>query len=107
MASGMNGQKFTFNGYLPIESDERRKALKSLERESFASNTSQIFIETPYRNNKMLEEICKTLHADTNVCIACDITLPSEYIKTKTVKEWKHTKVDLHKRPTIFIIHKN
>ena len=107
MASGMNGQKFTFNGYLPIESDERRKALKSLERESFASNTSQIFIETPYRNNKMLEEIYKTLHADTNVCIACDITLPSEYIKTKTVKEWKHTKVDLHKRPTIFIIHKN
>ena len=107
MASGMNGQKFTFNGYLPIESDERRKALKSLERESFASNTSQIFIETPYRNNKMLEEICKTLHPDTNVCIACDITLPSEYIKTKTVKEWKHTKVDLHKRPTIFIIHKN
>ena len=107
MASGMNGQKFTFNGYLPIESDERRKALKSLERESFASNTSQIFIETPYRNNKMLEEICKTLHPDTNVCIACDITLPSEYIKTKTVKKWKHTKVDLHKRPTIFIIHKN
>jgi len=107
MASGMNGQKFTFNGYLPIESDERRKALKSLERESFASNTSQIFIETPYRNNKMLEEICKTLHPDTNVCIACDITLPLEYIKTKTVKEWKHTKVDLHKRPTIFIIHKN
>ena len=107
MASGMNGQKFTFNGYLPIENDERRKALKSLERESFESSTSQIFIETPYRNNKMLEEICKTLHADTNVCIACDITLPSEYIKTKTVKEWKHTKVDLHKRPTIFIIHKN
>ncbi|MGB5363259.1 MAG: SAM-dependent methyltransferase [Aureibaculum sp.] len=107
MASGMNGQKFTFNGYLPIENDERRKALKSLERESFASNTSQIFIETPYRNNKMLEEICKTLHPDTNICIACDITLPSEYIKTKTVKEWKHTKVDLHKRPTIFIIHKN
>ncbi len=107
MASGMNGQKFTFNGYLPIEKDERKKALKTLERESFNSNTSQIFIETPYRNNKIFEEICKTLQPETDVCIACDITLSSEYIKTKTVKEWKHTKVDLHKRPTIFIIHKN
>ena len=106
MASGMNGQKFTFNGYLPIDNDERKKALKALERESLNSNTSQIFIETPYRNNKILEEICKTLHSETEVCVACDITLPTEYIKTKTVKEWKQTKVDLHKRPTIFIIHR-
>lgn len=107
MASGMNGQKFTFNGYLPIDSDERKKALKTLERESLISNTSQIFIETPYRNNKILEEICRSLHPETDVCVACDITLPTEYIKTKTVKEWKQIKVDLHKRPTIFIIHRN
>ncbi len=107
MASGMNGQKFTFNGYLPIDNSERKKALKTLERESFNTNTSQIFIETPYRNNKILEEIIKTLQPETNVCVACDITLPTEYIRTQTVKEWKKTKLDLHKRPTIFIIHKN
>ena len=107
MASGMNGQKFTFNGYLPIENSERKKALKDLERESFNTNTSQIFIETPYRNNKLLEEMCKTLHPETNVCVACDITLPTEYIKTKTAAEWKNVTVDLHKRPTIFVIHKD
>jgi 16S rRNA (cytidine1402-2'-O)-methyltransferase len=107
MASGMNGQKFTFNGYLPIDNFERKKALKTLERESFNNNTTQIFIETPYRNNKILDEICKTLQPETNVCVACDITMPTEYIKTQTVKEWKNTKVDLHKRPTIFILHKN
>jgi 16S rRNA (cytidine1402-2'-O)-methyltransferase len=107
MASGMNGQKFTFNGYLPIDNSERKKALKTLERESFNTNTSQIFIETPYRNNKILEEIIKTLQPETNVCVACDITLPTEYIRTQTVKDWKKTKLDLHKRPTIFIIHKN
>ena len=106
MASGMNGQNFAFNGYLPIDKSERRKALKDLEKGSFNKNSSQIFIETPYRNNKMLEEICLALSPDTNICVACDITLPSEYIKTQTVREWKHTKVDLHKRPTIFIIHK-
>ena len=107
MASGMNGQNFTFNGYLPIDKSERRKTLKELERESFNKNSSQVFIETPYRNNKMLEEICATLNLDTDICVACDVTLPTEYIKTQTVKEWKHTNVDLHKRPTIFIIHKN
>lgn len=107
MASGMNGQNFAFNGYLPIDKSERRKALKNLERESFIKNSSQVFIETPYRNDKMLAEMCATLSADTNVCVASDITLPTEYIKTQTVKEWKHTKVDLHKRPTIFIIHKD
>ena len=106
MASGMNGQKFKFNGYLPVDNAERRKALKSLERESLNSNTSQIFIETPYRNNKILEEICKSLSPETNICVATDITLPTEYIKTKAVSEWKNHKIDLHKRPTIFIIHK-
>lgn len=107
MSSGMNGQSFAFNGYLPIDKQEKKATLKHLERLSFEQNQTQIFIETPYRNNKILEDICSTLHPQTRVCVACDITLPSEYIKTMTVNEWKHAKVDLHKRPAIFIIHKD
>ena len=107
MASGMNGQSFTFNGYIPIDKAERKASLKRLERQSFDQNQSQIIIETPYRNNKILEDICNTLHANTRVCVACDLTLPTEYIKTQTVKEWKQTNIDLHKRPAIFIIHKD
>jgi len=107
MSSGMNGQNFAFNGYLPIEKSERKAALKHLERLSFEKKQTQIFIETPYRNNKMLEDICASLNVHTRICVACDITLPTEYIKTKTVKEWKHTTVDLHKRPSIFIIQKD
>jgi 16S rRNA (cytidine1402-2'-O)-methyltransferase len=107
MSSGMNGQSFAFNGYLPIDKQEKKSALKHLERLSFEQNQTQIFIETPYRNNKILEDICNILHPQTRVCIACDITLPTEYIKTMTVNEWKHAKVDLHKRPAIFIIHKD
>lgn len=107
MSSGMNGQNFAFNGYLPIEKSERKSSLKKLERLSFEKKQAQIFIETPYRNNKMLEDICASLNKHTRICVACDITLPTEYIKTKTVKEWKHTTVDLHKRPTIFIIQKD
>jgi len=107
MSSGMNGQSFTFNGYLPIDKAERKTALKKLERLSFELNQSQIFIETPYRNNKMLEDISSSLGNNTRVCIACDITLATEYIKTKTVNEWKRSNIDLHKRPSIFIIHKD
>ena len=107
MSSGMNGQNFIFNGYLPIDKSERRSTLKKLEKLSFDNNQSQIFIETPYRNNKMLEDICSSLGGNTRVCVACDITLPSEYIKTKTVTEWKRETVDLHKRPAIFIIQKD
>ena len=107
MASGMNGQSFTFNGYIPIDKAERKASLKRLERQSFDQNQSQIIIETPYRNNKILEDICNTLHANTRVCVACDLTLPTEYIKTQSVKEWKQTNIDLHKRPAIFIIHKD
>ena len=107
MSSGMNGQNFAFNGYLPIEKSERKAALTHLERLSFEKKQTQIFIETPYRNNKMLEDICASLNVHTRICVACDITLPTEYIKTKTVKEWKHTTVDLHKRPSIFIIQKD
>ena len=107
MSSGMNGQSFAFNGYLPIEKSERKSSLKHLERLSFEKKQTQIFIETPYRNNKMLEDICASLNEHTRICVACDITLPTEYIRTKTVKEWKQTVVDLHKRPSIFIIQKD
>lgn len=107
MSSGMNGQSFAFNGYLPIEQGERKAALKRLEKLSSDHNQTQIFIETPYRNNKILEDICAILHPETRVCVACDLTLPTEYIKTATVNDWKHIKVDLHKRPAIFVIHKD
>ncbi|HLT54074.1 MAG TPA: SAM-dependent methyltransferase [Flavobacteriaceae bacterium] len=107
MSSGMNGQSFAFNGYLPIDNQDRKQELKRLERLSFEQKQSQIFIETPYRNNKMLEEMCNTLHADTNICVACDLTLPSEFIKTKPASYWKKNMADLHKRPAIFIIHKS
>ncbi|PTM01685.1 MAG: SAM-dependent methyltransferase [Bacteroidetes bacterium] len=107
MSSGMNGQSFTFNGYLPIDKGERKAKLKLLERISSDQNQSQIFIETPYRNNKMLEDICLTLQNQTRVCVACDITLSTEFIKTKTVEDWKRNTIDLHKRPTIFIIQKD
>ncbi|MCF7568165.1 SAM-dependent methyltransferase [Sabulilitoribacter arenilitoris] len=107
MSSGMNGQSFAFNGYLPIDKAERRKEIKRLERLSFEQNQSQIFIETPYRNNKMIEDLSRILDSNTEVSIACDITLPTEYIKTQTANDWKKNMVDLHKRPTIFIIHKS
>ncbi len=106
MASGMNGQSFTFNGYLPIDKSEKKQAIKGLEKLSFDKNQSQLFIETPYRNNKLLEDILQTLQPNTLLCIACDITLPTEYIKTMNVNLWKKQKVDLHNRPCIFIIHK-
>jgi len=107
MSSGMNGQSFTFNGYLPIDKDERKNEIKRLERLSFEQNQSQIFIETPYRNNKLLEDLSAFLGHNTAICVACDITLPTEYIKTQSAIEWKKNIVDLHKRPTIFIIHKS
>ncbi|HNQ27742.1 MAG TPA: SAM-dependent methyltransferase [Aquaticitalea sp.] len=106
MASGMNGQRFSFNGYLPIDAHERKKELKRLEKLSQEQNQSQLFIETPYRNNKMLEDILNVLQPQTEICVACDLTLPTEMVKTQTVNAWKHTKIDLHKRPAIFIIHK-
>ncbi|MDP5060439.1 MAG: SAM-dependent methyltransferase [Maribacter sp.] len=104
MASGMNGQNFAFNGYLPIDGADRKKHIKNLERRSKEEDQWQLFIETPYRNNKMLEELIKTLAPSTRVCVAADITLPTEYIKTKTAINWKTENVDLHKRPAIFII---
>ncbi|MFD2565982.1 SAM-dependent methyltransferase [Pseudotenacibaculum haliotis] len=106
MASGMNGQSFAFNGYLPIDKGERKKAIKELERLSKERNQSQIFIETPYRNEKMFSDLKATLTPQTRLCIAADITLPDEYIKTYTIADWKRQQPDLHKRPAIFIIHK-
>ncbi len=105
MASGLNGQSFAFNGYLPIDKGDRKKAIKEYEKRSKNLSQSQIFIETPYRNNKLVENLSKTLQSNTKLTIAVDITLSSEYIKTQTVNEWKYTKIDLHKKPAIFIIH--
>lgn len=106
MGSGMNGQSFAFNGYLPIDKSEKKQALKNFEKLSQDKNQSQLFIETPYRNNKLVEDLLQTLHPNTHLCIACDITLPTEYIKTLRVADWKRTKIDLHNRPAIFVIHK-
>ena len=106
MASGMNGQSFAFNGYLPIDKGDKKNALKNFEKLSQDRNQSQLFIETPYRNNKLTEDLLQILSPQTHLCIAADITLPSEFIKTKTVAQWKKEKPDLHNRPCIFIIHK-
>lgn len=107
MASGMNGQSFTFNGYLPIDSGERKRTIKQLEKLSFEKNQSQIFIETPYRNGKMLDDLRASLAPQTRLCIAADLTLPTEYIRTLPISKWKKENPDLHKRPAIFIIHKS
>lgn len=105
MASGMNGQQFQFVGYLPIDSAERTKAIKSLESESRQKNCTQIFIETPYRNNQLLETVLKTCQPQTKICIAVDLTADTEMIKTKTVKEWKTAIPQIHKRPAIFLMY--
>jgi 16S rRNA (cytidine1402-2'-O)-methyltransferase len=105
MASGMNGQTFRFNGYLPIDTTQRMKALKELESESLKKQCTEIFIETPYRNNQLLETIFTTCNPETSLCIAADITGANEFIKTKKVGEWKKNKPDIHKRPAIFLIY--
>ena len=104
MSSGFNGQNFAFNGYLPIDFVDKKIKIRTLEKLSKENNQSQIFIETPYRNNKLLEDLIATLHPSTKLCIAADLTLSTEYIQTLSIKEWKNKKVDLHKRPAIFII---
>ncbi|MBK5209907.1 MAG: SAM-dependent methyltransferase [Flavobacteriaceae bacterium] len=107
MASGFNGQNFAFNGYLPIEASQRKEAIKNLEKLSKDKNQSQIFIETPYRNEKLFNNLKSSLNPRTKLCVACDITLSSEYIKTLEIKDWKNEHPDLQKRPAIFIIHKD
>ena len=107
MGSGMNGQNFTFNGYLPIDKNERKSKLNQLEKRSFEEQQAQLFIETPYRNQKLLDDMCSVLHQNTRICLAIDLTLQTEYIKTQTVSQWKTTTMEFHKRPTLFIIQKD
>ncbi len=104
IASGLSGQHFSFNGYLPVKSNERIKALKSYERQSATENQTQIFIETPYRNQKLFEEMIQHLNPKTLLSIACDITTENEYIRTLSIQEWKRQKPEIHKRPAIFLL---
>lgn len=104
MASGMNGQQFQFVGYLPIDSAQRIKEIKDLEAESANKKCTQIFIETPYRNNQLLESIIKHGRPTTKLCVAADITGATEFIQTKTLAQWKSKLPDLHKRPVIFCL---
>jgi Predicted methyltransferases len=104
MASGMNGQQFQFLGYLPIDAARRSKAISQLEAESAKKNCTQLFIETPYRNNQLLETLMKTCRPGTRLCIAADITAPTEFIQTKTIAQWKGHLPNLHKRPAIFCL---
>ena len=104
MASGMNGQQFEFVGYLPIDISERVKVIKELEATSQKKHSTQIFIETPYRNNQLIETLLKTCRPTTKLCIAAELTGSNEFIKTKTVDEWKKEITDLHKKPVIFLL---
>jgi 16S rRNA (cytidine1402-2'-O)-methyltransferase len=105
MASGMNGQQFQFVGYLPIDTAARKASLKELEIESLRKKCTQIFIETPYRNNQLITDIVQTCKPETLLCIAVDITSPQESIRTKSIKEWKTKLPDVHKRPAIFLLY--
>ena len=107
MASGFNGQSFAFHGYLPIEPGERAKKLKALEQRVYAENQTQLFIETPYRNHKMVEDILLNCRPQTKLCIAANITCEGEYIQTRTVKDWKGHVPDLSKIPLYFSLYIN
>ena len=106
MASGFNGQSFAFNGYLPVEPGERTRKIKQLEQRAYSEDQTQIFIETPYRNHKMIEELVRTCRPNTRLCIACDISCEGEEIHTRTIAQWKKAKYDIQKRPAIFLIYK-
>lgn len=104
MGSGMNGQQFQFLGYLPIEMSERIKSIRQLENESRTKGCTQIFIETPYRNNSLVETLLKTCHPQTRICVAVDLTAATESVQTKTAQQWKAALPQLHKRPAIFLL---
>ncbi|WP_295938168.1 SAM-dependent methyltransferase [uncultured Alistipes sp.] len=105
MASGLNGQSFAFNGYLPIKPPERAKAIRYFERRAQAEAQSQLFIEAPYRNVKLMEQLLQTLAPETRLTLAMDITAPGEYIRTLSVREWRAAKLpEMNKRPAIFVI---
>lgn len=103
MASGLNGQNFAFNGYLPIDKQERKRQIRELEGLSLERQQAQIFIETPYRNQQLFEDLKNHLHPNTRLCVARELTLSTEFILTQTISEWKNIAVDLHKKPAIFI----
>jgi len=105
MASGLTGQQFVFHGYLPVEPDRRMRKLVQLEKESIARDQTQIFIETPYRNQKLLESIVLACLGSTLLCIASNLTLSGEFISTRTIKEWKHALPNLSNQPTVFLLH--
>jgi len=104
MASGMNGQHFEFIGYLPIDSIEKTRVLKEIENTSQKKNSTQIFIETPYRNDQLIETILKTCRPSSQLCIAADLTGANEFVKTKTIADWKKEKTSFHKKPAIFLL---
>ena len=104
MGSGMNGQNFAFIGYIPVKHEERTKAIKDIERKSAMENQTQIFIEAPYRNSPLINDLIKTLGDQTRLCVACDLTLETEFIKTKTIIQWRKEIPDLNKRPAIFLV---
>ncbi|HOP04693.1 MAG TPA: SAM-dependent methyltransferase [Tenuifilaceae bacterium] len=104
MGSGFNGQNFAFVGYLPVKSPDREKRIRQLEQRAHDEGQTQLFIEAPYRNNQLLKSLLATLNPNTKLCVAADITMPSEFVVTKSVKEWQGNLPDLHKRPTIFAI---
>ncbi|MCW1735790.1 SAM-dependent methyltransferase [Anaerorudis cellulosivorans] len=106
MASGFNGQCYAFNGYLPIDSNERAKVIKKLEMRAYNENQTQLFIETPYRNQKLAEDILLHCKPHTQLCIAMNLTCDDEYIATKTIKEWKNRLPDMNKKPCIFLLYK-
>jgi 16S rRNA (cytidine1402-2'-O)-methyltransferase len=106
MASGMNGQSFVFHGYLPIDKKERIRAIKKMEYQSLMDGQTQIFMEAPYRNNQLLEALLTACHVETKICIATNLTLPNERVKTATAGNWKKHKPDLHKKPTVFLLNK-
>jgi len=106
MASGFNGQNFAFNGYLPVKNGEREGKIKQLENKVYKEDQTQLFIETPYRNQKMLEAILKTCRPETKLCLASGITTSEEFIKTKTIAAWKKEKIELKKIPMIFLMYK-
>lgn len=104
MGSGLNGQSFAFNGYLPAKTDERRAAIKSIEKTSQAHRQTQLFIETPYRNDSMFADLLQVCQPSTRICIAADITMPDAYIKTKKVSEWRKENLTIGKRPCVFLM---
>lgn len=106
MASGFNGQSFTFHGYLPIDKVERGKRIKELEQQAQKNRQTQLFIETPFRNNHLFEDVLKNAQPQTLLCVASNITAEEEYIKTLTIGQWKKERIDLHKKPTIFLLYR-